>query len=71
MTDRELRIAQIVCTQKQLDVCILTTAGRTQREIATALGISRRSVRDRLADAQLKIGRHITSPSTLNQKEAA
>ena len=65
MTDRELRIARLVCTPKELDACILAVAGRTQREISMALGVSRRAVRDRLHQARLKIALH------LERKDAA
>lgn len=55
----ELRVARIVCTPKELDAIILRHAGRTQREIAHALDVSRRTIQHRLHNADRKIAQYL------------
>jgi DNA-binding CsgD family transcriptional regulator len=52
---RHNELALQVCTPLELDALALHTAGCSQWQIALALGISRRSVRDRLDNAHRKI----------------
>lgn len=59
-------IAQEVLTLKQLVAYRLDANGMSQTDIATHLRITRRAVRDRLTDADIKIRAHPDYP-----KEAA
>ncbi len=47
----DLHRAMLCLTNKQREVFMLVMDGYTQREAAAMLGVSRRSVRDRLARA--------------------
>lgn len=52
------RIAKEVCTPAELEALAYFIAGVPTRRIALALGISRRAVRDRLANADRKVTNH-------------
>jgi DNA-binding NarL/FixJ family response regulator len=52
---RPLELAQTHCTPAEQDVLRLEAAGLSERNIALALDISRRAVRDRLWNARRKI----------------
>lgn len=60
-------IAEAALTQKQLTAYKLNANGMTERQIAIHLRISRRAVRDRLNEADVKILAHPDYP----QKDAA
>lgn len=62
------QIAETVLTPKQLTAYKLHANGLSERDIAIHLRISRRAVRDRLAEADVKILSHPDHP---NQEEAA
>lgn len=56
MSDTRAReLATTVCSQAEQDVLRLEAAGLSERNIALALDISRRAVRDRLWNARRKI----------------
>lgn len=55
-------IAQQVLTEKQLTAYRLHANGISERHIALHLGITRRAVRDRLHEADVKIRRHPDYP---------
>lgn len=52
------RIAKEVCTPRELDVLAYYVAGVPPYRIALALGISRRTVRDRLDRVDRKVTNH-------------
>lgn len=52
-------IAETELTPKQFEAYRLKEGGANEYEIAAYLGISRRSVRDRLFAAGMKINRHL------------
>jgi DNA-binding CsgD family transcriptional regulator len=54
-----LEVAERVLTAKQLVAYKLSTNGMSERDIAIHLRISRRAVRDRLAEADVKIHRYL------------
>lgn len=58
-------IAQKVLTEKQLTAYRLAANGISERHIALHLGITRRAVRDRLAEADIKIRRHPDYPKDI------
>ncbi len=58
-------IAVEVLTQKQLTAYKLAANGMSERNIAIHLRISRRAVRDRLAEADVKIRSHHDYPQEL------
>lgn len=60
------QVAEHVLTDKQLVAYKLSANGMSERAIAIHLRISRRAVRDRLAEADVKIQAHLQAP-----KEAA
>ena len=56
------QIAETTLTKKQLVAYRLHTNGMSERNIALPLRISRRAVRDRLAEADVKILAHPDYP---------
>lgn len=61
--DPQIRaIAESELTPKQLATYKLQTNGMSERDIAIHLRISRRAVRDRLAEADVKIHAHPDYP---------
>lgn len=55
-------IAQTTLTPKQLTAYKLNANGMSERDIAIHLHITRRAVRDRLAEADVKIASHPDYP---------
>jgi len=55
-------IAEEVLTPKQLETYKLAANGMTDREIAVLAKVSRRAIRDRLEEADIKIRRHPQYP---------
>ena len=53
-----MRVASEVCTDRELEAFVYHAEGRSDRDIALTLGISRWAVRDRLANATRKILHH-------------
>ena len=56
------QIAEHVLTPRQLTAYRLAANGMSERDIALHLGVTRRAVRDRLQEADVKIRRHPDYP---------